>query len=115
MEIRFFPTNQSKSQYPNTSSKGVDTSTKEDLSAPTVSSFSSTISNSVCVYLHVIPMRVSARNKSILTYAFRHQGSTATLCDERLLNQLDISEEELEFKISTINGKSTCRRGLKVS
>ena len=110
-----FSTNRSRTQYPRTSSKDVGTSTNEDSGSATVSGFSTTVPSSDSVYLNVIPVKVSARNKSILTYAFLDQGSTATLCDERLLDQLDISGEKLDFKITTINGKSTCHRGSKVS
>ena len=110
-----FSTNRSRTQYPRTSSEDVGTSTNEDSGSATVSGLSTTAPSSDSVYLNVIPVKVLARNKSILTYAFLDQGSTATLCDERLLDQLDISGEKLDFKITTINGKSTCHRGSKVS
>ena len=100
-----FSTNRSRTQYPRTSSKDVGTSTNEDSDSPTVFGFSTTVPSSDSVYLNVIPVKVSARNKSILTYAFLDQGSTATLCDERLLDQLDISGEKLSSKLppSTVN------------
>ena len=50
-----------------------------------------------------------------MTYAFLDQGSTATQCDKRLLNQLEVLGEKVDSNISTINGKSTRRRARKVS
>ena len=50
-----------------------------------------------------------------MTYAFLDQGSTATLCDARLLNQLEVLGERVDFNISTLNGKSTRHRATKVN
>ena len=50
-----------------------------------------------------------------MTYVFLDQGLTATQCDKRLLNQLEVLGEKEDFNISTINGKSTRRRATKVS
>ena len=69
------------------STKSVGTSTERNSGPSEVSNYSTTVFNSSDVYLNAIPVRVSANNKSVLTYAFLDQGSTATLCDTRLLNQ----------------------------
>ena len=69
-------------------SKSAGTSTERNSGPSEVCNYSTTAFNSSDVYLKVIPVRVSAGNKSVLTYAFLDQGSTATLCDKRLLNQL---------------------------
>ena len=108
-------TNTNKPSNRKISTKSVGTSTERNSGPSEVSNYSTTVFNSSDVYLNVIPVRVSAGNKSVVTYAFLDQGSTATLCDTRLLNQLEVLGEKVDFNISTINGKSTRRRATKVS
>ena len=66
------------------------------------------------VFLNVIPVEVVTCGKSIMTYAFLDQGSTTSLCDKRLLDQLQVSGEPAKFSISTVN-EQTLRQGCKVN
>ena len=108
-------TNTNKPSNRKISTKSVGTSTERNSGPSEVSNYNTTVFNSSDVYLNVIPVRVSAGNKSVLTYAFLNQGSTATLCDKRLLNQLEVLGEKVDFNISTIKGNSTRRRATKVN
>ena len=54
-------------------------------------------------------------NKSGLTYAFLAQSSTATVCDKRSHNQLEVLSGKVDFNISAVNEKSTRRWATKVS
>ena len=44
-----------------------------------------------------------AGNKTVTTYAFLNQGSTATLCESRLLQRLGISGEKAKYSLTTVN------------
>ena len=66
------------------------------------------------VFLNVIPVEVVTCGKSMMTYAFLDQGSTTSLCDKRLLDQLQVSGEPAKFSISTVN-EQTLRQGCKVN
>ena len=68
--------------------------------------------NSMC--LNVIPVKISGW-KTVLSYAFLDQGSTATLSDERLLNLLQITGKPAKFAISTVNERADIHRGSKVN
>ena len=101
--------------FKDTSSKSVGTSTESHSDTLNVSNFHGSVFKSDNVFLNVIPVRVSCGDNSVLTYAFLDQGSTATLCDKRLLDQLKASGDDVNFDITTINGNSTFRQGTKVS
>jgi len=95
--------------------KSVGTSTESSNDNSTVSGLTATVFVSDSAYLNVITVRVSCGNKSVITYAFLHQGSTATFSEKRLLEELDATGEDIAFKIATINGNLTSRQGVKVS
>ena len=67
------------------------------------------------VYLNVVPVQVSAGDKYVNTFAFLDQGLTTTLCDRRLLTELDVTGEDITFSISTVNESATLRQGQKVN
>jgi len=50
----------------------------------------------------------------VKTNAFLDQGSTTTLCDERLVDALGLSGEPVIFSLSTLNRVSKKRHGKKV-
>ena len=61
-------------------------------------------------FLNIVPVRISAGKKTVCCFAFLDQGSTTSLCDERLLNALDITGEKTSF---TLNN-SAAQLGSKV-
>ena len=67
------------------------------------------------VFLNVVPVYVETGSKSVLTCAFLDQGSTTSLCANRLLNLLDISGEPTKFSVTTVTDCSTLRKGKKVN
>ena len=66
------------------------------------------------VYLNIIPVKASAGNRSIDTFAFLDQGSTTILCGCRLLELLGIAGTKASYSISTINERSSIFQGVKV-
>ena len=69
--------------------------------------------NNMC--LNVVPVKISSGSKTVLIYAFLDEGSTATLCDERLLDLLQITGKPAKFAISTVNERADIHRGSKVT
>ena len=67
------------------------------------------------VFLNVVPMYVETGSKFVLTCAFLDQGSTTSLCANRLLNLLDISGEPTKFSVTTVTDCSTLRKGKKLN
>ena len=65
------------------------------------------------VFLNVVPVRVYAGKFSIETLAFLDQGSTTTLCDASLPNDLRIRGERTSYSITTFNRTSEKRNGKK--
>ena len=61
------------------------------------------------VYLNIVPVNVYPDGKMMQTYAFLDQGSSTTLCNQRLLEKLGVSGEEVEFSLTTINKHSERR------
>ena len=86
-----------------------------DQSAANVSSFTGISANSDDFYLNVVPVRVSSSTRSINTYAFLDQGSTSSLCDQRLLKWLNVSGDDVTFSITTLNGKTDSCKGRRVA
>ena len=80
-----------------------------------VSSVSSAGSHHQQVSLNIIPVRVTAGKRNIETYAFLDQGSTTTLCDERLLEQLNVHGEDAIYSITTINRTTENHKGKRIS
>ena len=87
------------------------TSTSDTIENTNVSS--TLVSNKICaenssgtVYLCIVPVHVTHKNKSILTYAFLDQGSTHTFCDKNLVKMLNFNGPETRIEIKTINGSS---------
>ena len=66
------------------------------------------------VFLNVTPEEVVTCSKSMMTYAILDQGSTTSLCDKHLLDQLQLSAEPAKFSISTVN-EQTPRQGCKIN
>ena len=71
--------------------------------------------NDRSVYLCIVPVRVQSEDKVITTYAFLDQGSTVTLCDERLLKLLKVKGQPTEFNLTTISHRSQRRSGVEIS
>ena len=69
--------------------------------------------NTMC--LNVVPVKISSGSKTVLSYAFLDQGSTATLCDDRLLDLLQITGKPAKFAISTVNERADIHRDSKVN
>ena len=67
------------------------------------------------VYLNVVPVSVSAGNRSIKTYVFLDQGSTTSLCDRRLLAELHVVRNKTAFSIFTLTDKGISHQDYKVN
>nr|CAB3263162.1 uncharacterized protein LOC104265735 [Phallusia mammillata] len=67
------------------------------------------------VYLNIVPVKVTASNgRKLETYAFLDQGSTTTLCDKRLIEQLDVGGRKTTYSLTTVSDRSQRREGLAV-
>ena len=56
------------------------------------------------VYLNIIPVRVTAPNgKNAEIYCFIDSGSTSCLCDERLMDMLELTGKRTKFSITTVS------------
>ena len=65
--------------------------------------------------LNVVPVKISSGLKTELSYAFLDQGSTATVCDECLLDLLQITGTPAKLAISTASERADIHRGSKVN
>jgi len=79
-----------------------------------VPSYSFTTDMSV-VFLNIIPVRITCGDKEVVTNAFLDQGSSTSLCDSRLLQQLQFQGEKISFSLTTVNKVKEKRHGFKVS
>ena len=82
-------------------------------SSPTPSSVYFSKNSSCRVFLNVVLVKVLCNGREVHTYAFLDQGSTTTLCDEKLLHQLDIVGKDVSFTITTVNEKTETPKGMK--
>jgi len=60
------------------------------------------IKSSSLVYFNIVPVRVRCDDREILVNAFLDQGSSATLCDQRLLEVLNVPSKEITFGLTTV-------------
>lgn len=76
---------------------------------------SSTKKGNVC--LPILPVKAYSKEsgRSITTYALLDQGSDTTLCERRILDQLQITGEEQTFLLTTINSSNVQQKGLTVN
>ena len=54
------------------------------------------------VYLCVVPVNVTFKTKSVITYAFLGQESTHSFCGKSLVNALDLRGDAKEFTLQTL-------------
>ena len=66
------------------------------------------------VYLCVVPVNVTFKTKSVITYAFLDQGSTHSFCGKALVNALDLRGDANEFTLQTLTG-TKAHSGINVS
>ena len=64
--------------------------------------FASLPSKNNKAFLNVVPVRICAGVKEVKCFAFLDQGSTTSLCDRRLLDELDVTGEQTSFSLSTL-------------
>ncbi|XP_053392148.1 uncharacterized protein LOC128554860 [Mercenaria mercenaria] len=65
--------------------------------------------------LGIIPVIVNAKNgNSCQTYALLDDGADKTLCDERLLQSLNVTSKPVTFNISTVNSTSSTIHGQEI-
>ena len=59
----------------------------------------------------ILPVKVRARNgdKTVITYAFLDNGSSATFCTESLMEQLGAKGPKVKISLSTLEKKKCCR------
>jgi len=58
--------------------------------------------SSSLVYFNIVPVRVRCDDREILVNAFLDQGSSTTLCDQRLLEVLNVPSKEITFGLTTV-------------
>ena len=69
-------------------------------------------SNDTRISLRIVPVRVSVKNRrEVEAYAFLDDGSDATLCLQRLVEELDVEGSPTSFALTTINAEGTQRLG----
>ena len=56
-----------------------------------------------CVFLNVVRVKIFANGREVYTYAFLDQGSTTTLCEQSLFDQLGIEGENVSINLTTVN------------
>ena len=65
--------------------------------------------------LGIIPVVVKGMNgNSFQTYALLDDGADKTLCDERLLDALNVSSRPVTFNIATVNSTGSTTHGQEV-
>ena len=66
------------------------------------------------VLLKVLPVRISANGRSIVTHAFLDAGSDTSLCSQALVNSLRLKGTQLNYQLSTVSGTKN-QRGTRVN
>jgi hypothetical protein len=68
------------------------------------------------VRLRIVPVKVKGKNsdKVIETYAFLDNGSDVTLCDQKLVRELELDGIERTFSLTTQEKRDSRRKGLEV-
>jgi len=79
-----------------------------------VPSYSVTADMSV-VFLNIVPIRITCGDEEVVTNAFLDQGSSTSLCDSRLLQQLQFQGGKVSLSLTTVNKVKEKRHGFKVS
>ena len=99
-----------------TATRGLSDSTPQQSQGSTSNFNGATVTksaNNMC--LNVVPVKISSGLKTVLSYAFLDQGSTATLCDERLLDLLQINGKPANVAILTVNERADIHRSSKAN
>jgi len=73
------------------------------------------IKSSSLVYFNIVPVRVRCDVRELLVNAFQDQGSSATLCDQRLLEVLNVPSEDIFFGLTTVGCATQQMKGKKAS
>jgi len=60
------------------------------------------IKSSSLLYFNIVPDRVRSNGRVLLVNAFQDQGSSAALCDQRLLVVLNVLSEDISFGLTTV-------------
>ena len=68
--------------------------------------------NDVC--LRVLPVKVHYGTKEVVTWALLDDGSDTSLCEEGLVEELGLSGETREYKLTTVNGSNSSQKGKEV-
>lgn len=68
------------------------------------------------VRLRIVPVKVKGKNgdKVLETYAFLDNGSDVTLCDEKLVEELELDGTKRNFLLTTQEKRDSARKGLEV-
>jgi len=66
------------------------------------------------VYFNIVPVCVRCDDREILVNAFLDQGSSTTLCDQRLLEVLNVPSTEITFGLTTV-GATQRMKGKRLS
>ncbi|XP_077970821.1 uncharacterized protein LOC144425211 [Styela clava] len=78
-----------------------------------VEAYATSKSSAGC-FLNIVPVKICANRREIETYAFLDEGSTACLCDERLLDLLKLRGKKTQFSLTTVNAVPTSQDGYAV-
>ena len=101
--------NQNESNAPSTSKSLPETSRAVNFSTRPSSS------DVDCVFLNVVPVNIFAKGREVYTYAFLDQGSTTTLCEQSLFDQLGIEGENVSINLTTVNHRAASHESKRVS
>ena len=66
------------------------------------------------VFLNIFPVRITCGDNEVVANAFLGQGSSTSLCDSRLLQQIQLQGEKTSFSLTTVNKVKEKRHGFKV-
>ncbi|XP_077971336.1 uncharacterized protein LOC120346540 [Styela clava] len=78
-----------------------------------VEAYATSKSSAGC-FFNIVPVKICANRREIETYAFLDEGSTACLCDERLLDLLKLRGKKTQFSLTTVNAVQTSQDGYAV-
>jgi len=63
------------------------------------------------VYFNIVPVHATYGDRELLVIAFLEQGSSATLCNHRMLEALNVPSEDDTFGLTTVGCMSQQMKG----
>jgi len=87
-----------------------DTQVRSSMVNASTNAKSQTVDGRCRTGMAVLAIKVRARNsdKSVITYAFLDNGSSASFCMESLMDQLGVKGPKVKISLSTLEKKKQC-------